>query len=306
MDRPVRVLVVDDSAFARKVLREVLGRNPLLEIVGIARDGLDALEKIAELKPDVITLDLMMPGLDGLGVPRAPPPPGPRVVVVSTTAKDSDLAVAALQAGAFDVVHKPTALATEQLYELADELQRTVLAAGRARSPLILAEPEEPASPPKRRAKPQGAPRILVIGASTGGPQALTRILKRLPRDLPIPVAIVVHMPPGFTSSFAKRLDLEGPLAVLEAYQGVELRPGLAVVARAGMHLKLDVRGSACFAVLDVRPLSGPHTPAVDVLFQSAADAFGAEVLGVVLTGMGSDGMEGARAIRAVGGTVIA
>lgn len=305
MDTRIRVLVVDDSAFARKVVREVLTRSPQLEVVGIARDGLDALEKIVELKPDVITLDLMMPGLDGLGVLRALRSPAPRVVVVTTSSRDSDLAVAALQAGAFAVVHKPTPLATEQLYELADELQRAVLTAGLARSPTPLAQLAGPAVT-RVWAHAAGGPHVIVIGASTGGPQAVTRILKAMPGDLPVPIAIVVHMPPGFTSSFAKRLDGECALDVLEAYQGLELRPGLAVLARAGMHLKLEARGSAGFAALDISPLMTPHTPAVDVLFESAASAFGARVLAVVLTGMGSDGLEGARAIRAAGGVVLA
>ena len=305
MDMPIRVLVVDDSAFARKVVREVLSKSPLIKVVGTARDGLDALEKVEELKPDVVTLDLVMPALDGLGFLRALPSPAPRVVVVSVSPKDSELAVAALQAGAFDVVLKPTPLATEQLYELAGELQRVVVAAGRAHAPSVPATPGSPAEPP-RSAPLAATRRIIAIGASTGGPQAVTRILKAMPRNLPVPVAVVVHMPDGFTSAFAKRLDADCALDVLEAYDGLELRPGLAVVARAGMHLKLALRGGACIASLDIRPVTTPHHPSVDVLFESAASAFGARVLAVVLTGMGSDGLEGARAVRAAGGVVLA
>lgn len=303
METRIRVLVVDDSAFARKVMREVLSRSPFLEVVGIARDGLDALEKMLELQPDVITLDLMMPGLDGLGVLRAMPSPGPRVVAVSISAKDSELALAAREAGAFAVVTKPTALATDQLYDLAGELQRVVIAAGRARS-------AGPAGPPDRSAAPvvaaTSALQLIVIGASTGGPPAVTRILKAMPRDLPVPIAVVVHMPTGFTGSFAKRLDTECALDVLEAFQGLELRPGLAVVARAGMHLKVSARGAACFSSLDVRPVMTPHTPSVDVLFETAATAVSSHVLAVILTGMGSDGLEGARAVHAAGGAVLA
>jgi two-component system chemotaxis response regulator CheB len=301
----IRVLVVDDSAFARKVVREVLSRSPHIEVVGIARDGLDALEKMIELKPDVVTLDLVMPGLDGLGVLRAMPTPGPRVIVVTISANESELAVAALQAGAFDVVHKPTSLATEQLYDMAAQLQTAVIAAGRAGSPAPAGGLAGGAGRADR-APPAARPRVVVMGASTGGPQALTRLLKALPASFPVPIALVVHMPHGFTSSFAKRLDTECALDVLEAYQGLELRPGLAVVARAGMHLKLEARGGGCFADLDVRPVTTQHTPAVDVLFESAAGAFGADVLAVILTGMGSDGLEGARAIHARGGLVLA
>jgi two-component system chemotaxis response regulator CheB len=304
MDRRIRVLVVDDSAFARKVVREVLSRNPLIEVVGIARDGLDALEKAAELKPDVISLDLVMPNLDGLGFLLALPPGGPSVVVVSFADKDSDLAVAALKAGAIDVVRKPTALATEQLYELATELQRSIIAAAQARGRDIPAEAASVAPP--RETPKSVSKRIIVIGASTGGPYAVTRILRAMPRDLPVPIAVAVHMPQGFTSAFAKQLDADCALDVMEAYDGLELRPGLAVVARAGMHLKIDLQGDACFAALDIRPMSKPHHPSVDVLFESAGLAFGARVLGVVLTGMGDDGLLGSRVIHTAGGVVLA
>jgi two-component system, chemotaxis family, protein-glutamate methylesterase/glutaminase len=305
MAMPIRVLVVDDSAFARKVVREVLSRSPLIEVVGIARDGLDALEKAAELKPDVITVDLVMPNLDGLGLLQALPPGGPSVVVVSVTDRDSDLAVAALQAGAFDVVHKPTALATEQLYELADELQKTVIAAARTRGYRPPAARADQAKLPVRVLK-VAKTRLIVIGASTGGPHAITRILRAMPDNLPVPIAVAVHMPQGFTRTFAKRLDADCALDVIEAYDGLELREGLAVVARAGLHLKIDRRGDGCCAALDLYPLDTAHHPSVDVLFESAANAFGHSLLGVVLTGMGDDGLKGARAIHAAGGVVLA
>lgn len=305
MVTPIRVLVVDDSAFARKVVREVLTRSPLIEVVGIARDGLDALEKVTELNPDVITLDLVMPNLDGLGVLQALPPGGPSVVVVSVTDKDSDLAVAALQAGAFDVVHKPTALATEQLYDLADQLQKSVIAAARSRGHRGAAAQADEARPSIRPSK-AAKTRLIAIGASTGGPQAITRILRAMPGDLPVPIVVAVHMPQGFTSSFAKRLDADCALDVIEAYDGLELRAGLAVVARAGLHLKIDRRTDGSFVALDLYPVETAHHPSVDVLFESAANAFGNGVLAVVLTGMGDDGLKGAEAIHAAGGVILA
>jgi two-component system chemotaxis response regulator CheB len=219
--------------------------------------------------------------------------------------RDSELAVAALQAGAFDVVHKPTALATEQLYELADELQKAVIAAARTRGQRASAARADEAKPPVRAAR-AAKTRLIAIGASTGGPQAITRILRAMPRDLPVPIAVAVHMPQGFTNTFAKRLDADCALDVIEAYDGLELRAGLAVVARAGLHLKIDRRGDGCFVALDLYPVETPHHPSVDVLFESAANVFGQSLLGVVLTGMGDDGLKGAHAIHATGGVVLA
>ena len=305
MKNLVRVLVVDDSAFARKVLRDVLSTSPFIDVVGTARDGLDALEKIAELKPDVITLDLVMPNLDGLGVLRALPASGaPRVVVVSMNDEQSDLGVEALATGAFDLVHKPTALALNRLYELSAELIDKVKAAGFATSP-------EPSAPPSLRPAPAPAPalgpsdRLVVIGTSTGGPQALTQLLRGFPRDFPAPIALVLHIPQGYTESLARRLDHECAIDVVEASEGLALRPGLAIVARAGIHMKLRSSGDGCVAVLDPEPRGTIHRPSVNVLFESAAKLFGARTLAAVLTGMGDDGLIGSRAIHAAGGLIL-
>jgi two-component system chemotaxis response regulator CheB len=307
--RPVRVVVVDDSAFARKVMREVLSNDPRIEVVAIARDGLDALEKIAETSPDVVTLDLVMPTLDGVGVLDAirllPNPP--RVVVVTMSDADSVLGVAALQAGAFDVVHKPTALATDRLYELGQELVTKVLLAAESRfgvrsSPAIVADAPPSVPAPLRRAV---RTKILVVGASTGGPRAVSVLLRALPASFPVPVAVVLHMPPGYTDAFANRLDRECEVEVVEASDGLVLKPGLVLIARAGIHLKLRAVNNAVCASLDVQPMDALHRPSVDALFTSAAATFGAGTLGVVLTGMGSDGVEGSRAIRAAGGQVV-
>ena len=190
----VRVLVVDDSAFARKVVRECLRRSERIEVVDIARDGLEALEKASALRPDVVTLDLVMPNLDGLGVLRALDRAGaPRAVLVSMSDASSDLALDALALGAVDLVHKPTALATNQLYDMADELIAKVLAAAAARPGALAARRPAPAAP--LRAVSPARRRLLAIGASTGGPQALTALLSALPGDLAVPVAVVLHLP---------------------------------------------------------------------------------------------------------------
>ncbi|MHA7634492.1 chemotaxis-specific protein-glutamate methyltransferase CheB [Corallococcus sp. M7] len=303
----LRVLVVDDSAFARKVLRKVLSDAEGLEVVGTARDGLDALERVAELKPDVITLDLVMPSLDGTGFLRALSgmPDAPRVVVVSSAGADSDLAVAALQAGAVDLVHKPTALATDRLYELGAELVEKVRTAGRAvpRYQQELAEASD--APPPKQSLPATSTKLLAVGTSTGGPQALTRLLSAMPRDFPAPVVLALHIPAGYTEAVAKRLDSQSALEVVEARDGMELVPGRAVLARAGHHLKVARHGALNLVRLDRHPLGTPHHPSVDVLFQSVAEVWGKDALGLVLTGMGEDGLQGARALRAAGGVVL-
>jgi two-component system, chemotaxis family, protein-glutamate methylesterase/glutaminase len=310
----IRVLVIDDSAFTRKVLRESLQQAPDIDVVGIARDGLEGLEKIAELNPDVVTLDLVMPGLDGLGVLQALQRPGaPRVVVVSVSDADSELGITALQNGAVDLVHKPTSLATERLYELSAELVAKVRAAAAAR-PLL---PENPATAKPRTpaagaaATAPGSLRIelVVIGTSTGGPQALTRLLPALPGDFPVPIAIALHIPFGYTEALARRLDSISAIQVVEASEGLALVPGVAVLAPGGMHLKLERSrertGDRILAHLDVDPLAALYRPSVDVLFESATRATNGHVLGVVLTGMGDDGLLGSRAICAAGGRVV-
>lgn len=298
-----RVLVIDDSAFARKVLRELLSGDERLEVVGIARDGLDALERIDELRPDVVTLDLQMPELDGLGVLKAleAKADAPRVVIVTMTDAENALAVEALQTGAFDVVYKPTALATDRLYEVGKELVEKVVLA--ARSKTRTAAAPAPARTPTRTT----STRLVVIGASTGGPRALTYILSALPSDFPVPIAAVVHMPVGYTEAFAARLDVASKLRVREATSGLVLEAGTAVLARAGAHLRVRAGASGLTAWLEQRGAEDEslHCPSVDALFVSAAQQLGAGAMGVVMTGMGNDGLVGARAIHAAGGKLL-
>lgn len=301
--KPIRALVVDDSAYARKVLREILTASGEVDVIDIARDGLEALEKIAALKPDVVTLDLVMPNLDGIGVLKGLPSEGaPRVVVVSITDTDSDLAVEALSLGAVAMVQKPTALATERLFELSRELVDAVVGAAGASSRLHLSPPA-----PVPRAEPSGALRtdLVVIGTSTGGPQALMRVLSALPADFPVPIAMALHIPGAYTGPLARRLCDHSPLDVFEAGDERAVVPGQAVLARGGVHLKLAQRDRQLLARTDPMPLTSLHSPSVDVLFASAAEVAGPRVLGVVLTGMGEDGLVGARAIRDAGGQVL-
>ncbi|VTT98764.1 chemotaxis protein-glutamate methylesterase : Chemotaxis response regulator protein-glutamate methylesterase OS=Crinalium epipsammum PCC 9333 GN=cheB PE=3 SV=1: Response_reg: CheB_methylest [Gemmataceae bacterium] len=303
MNGIVRVLVVDDSAYVRQAVRQMLARSPFIEVVGAARDGEEALELVEVLRPDVVTLDLNMPRSDGLDflrkqLARRPVP----VVVLSSASESGELVVRALEAGAVAVVQKPTALATEKVYGIADDLVATVKAVAAAR-----VRPGEPAPAPR---VPAPAPRpvrtdVLVIGVSTGGPHALKRVIPQLPADFPVPIAMVLHMPVGYTELFARSLGEVSRVAVAEARDGDVFRPGLALLAPAGYHLSC-VSGADGRAVarLGLRPMDTPHRPAADVLFRSAADVFGERTLAVVLTGMGSDGTQGAAWVKAQGGRV--
>lgn len=306
----IRVLVVDDSAFARKVLRQVLSRSPRLEVVGTAHDGLDAIERIIELRPDVITLDLLMPNLDGIGLLNALKKlegvPVPRVVVVSMSDAQGDLAISALREGAIELVQKPTSLANDRLYELGEELTRKVEAAALARSSIPAPKTEERARPrPLSKLEDKPHHELLVIGASTGGPQAVASLLGALPPTFPVPIAVVVHIPPGFSQSLAEHLDRDCQISVAEASDGRLLTPGLALVACAGMHLTFERSPVGYRARVGYEPHGYLHRPSLDVTLASAAQATSGKVLGVVLTGMGNDGLEGARQVHEKGGTLL-
>jgi two-component system, chemotaxis family, protein-glutamate methylesterase/glutaminase len=304
MDRMVRALIVDDSAYVRKVIRQMLSRSPFIEVVGAARDGVEALDLVEQLRPDVLTLDLMMPEMDGISflreqMARQPVP----VVVVSIANEASDLVLKALDAGAVDFVQKPTALATEKMFEIGDELIAKVKAAASvplARLPVVAAQPAP--APPTPSA---GAVDLVVLGISTGGPQALKHVVPLLPADFPVPVAIVIHMPIGYTEMYARALNDLSALRVVEAGENDEVRAGVVLLAPAGRHLSMRrAQGGVVVAHLDAHPFDTLHRPSVDVLFQSAAEVYQQRVLGVVMTGMGTDGQHGAAWIKARGGTV--
>jgi two-component system chemotaxis response regulator CheB len=304
MDRIIRVLVVDDSAYVRKVIKQMLSRSPFVDVVGAARNGVEALELVEQLQPDVLTLDMMMPEMDGVAflheqMARRPLP----VLVVSIANEASDMVLKALDAGAVDFVQKPTALATEKMFAISDELIAKVRSAASvplARLPVVVPPPAPPLQPTPHT----GALDIVVIGISTGGPQALKRIIPLLPTDFPIPIAIVMHMPVGYTEMYARALDDLSQLHIAEASEGAEVRAGVVLLAAAGRHLTLRRQPGSAMVVahLDAHPFDTLHRPSVDVLFQSAADVYGQRVLGLVMTGMGTDGQQGAAWIKARGG----
>jgi len=312
----IRVLVVDDSAFVRKVVAQMLSRSPFIEIVGVARDGAEALEMCARLSPDVITLALVMPNVDGLEFLRRQMAIRPIPVIICSISHESGAsALEAFELGAVEFVQKPTALATDRVFEIADELLAKVKAAASA----VMLPPRVPIPPPATDDSPQrsdsggSAPPasgrradIVVLGISTGGPQALRKLIPRFAKTFPVPIAVVLHMPVGYTEMYAHRLNEISQLEVREAHDGDLIGAGTMFLAPAGRHLGF-VRSTdgSVRARLDLRPLDSPHRPAVDVLFRSAADVYGPRVLGVVMTGMGNDGLVGSAHIKATGGRVV-
>ena len=303
--RIVRALVVDDSAFARKVVREILSSSPFIDVVGVARDGREALELTAELNPDIVICDLLMPNLDGVGFVRAQMARQPLPILVLTAApQDAEKVIDALSAGAVDLVLKPTALATEELRLVREQLIEKVKAAvGVPVDHLLERIVSAPAATLAREASKAD---VVVLGISTGGPQALRQMLPLLPADFPVPIAMVLHMPVGYTALYAEKLNEICQLEVREAKEGDVLRPGLALLAPAGRHLQFRrLRDGQVNAQLSLQPLEKAHRPSVDVLFRSAAEVYRERVLAIVMTGMGEDGKEGAAWVKAQGGTVL-
>ena len=304
----VRVVVIDDSAYVRKVFKQMLQRSPFIDVVATARDGAEGLEVVHEFKPDVVTCDLNMPNMDGVEFVRRQMARQPLPIIISSIATQSgEQVLSALDAGAIDFVHKPTALATEKLMKIADELIEKVKAAGQSPlkgRPVVDATIVTPAPATWSRTAAV-AVEMIVIGASTGGPQALKQLIAQLPADCPVPVGIVLHMPVGYTDMYARKLDELTGLTVTEARGGDPVEAGRVYVAPAGRHLSFRRNSTAVVTQLDLRPLDTQHRPAVDVMFQSAAEVYGSAVLGVVLTGMGSDGRDGAAWIKAKGGQIL-
>ncbi len=309
MDRVLRVLVIDDSAYVRKVVKEILSRSPLVEVVGTARDGREALDLVEELNPDVVTCDLNMPELDGVEfvreqMKRRPVP----IIIMSVANETAEAALTALDAGAVDFVQKPTALASEKIFDVSTELLEKVKAAGNIALNRISAVPPPPSVPvsePVITIAGSHSVDLVVLGISTGGPQALKRLIPQLPTNFPVPVLMVMHMPVGYTEMYAAKLNELSQLEVREAAEGDEVKPGRVFLAPAGRHLTVMPDSSGKVVThLDAKPFNTLHKPAVDVLFQSAAEVYGNRVLGVVMTGMGSDGKEGAAWIKAQGGLV--
>lgn len=300
----IRVLVVDDSALVRRVLSEELSHFPDIRVVGTAADPYIARDKIQELRPDVLTLDVEMPRMDGLSflAKLMKHYPLPVVVVSSLTPANSENALQALRLGAVEVIPKPGSQFT--VPDVGRRLVRAIRAAAVAKVRRL--DEEEPESPPlPLLGGLETTHKVLAIGASTGGTQAIERILRAMPPNTP-GTAIVQHMPPGFTASFAERLDRVCSLSVREARDGDLLTPGLALVAPGGFHLRVQRCGARYRAEVRNGPPVNRHKPSVDVLFQSLAQSAGSNTVAVILTGMGADGAKGMVELHQAGARTIA
>jgi two-component system, chemotaxis family, protein-glutamate methylesterase/glutaminase len=304
----IRTLIVDDSAFVRKVVREMLSRSPFIDVVGAARDGEEALEMVEQLRPDVVTCDLQMPRVDGVTfvreqMSRRPLP----ILILTASAEDAAGTLEAMQAGAVDFVRKPSALANDEILVIRNDLVEKVKTASRACvAPLPagqeLAAISNGATSAARRAQFD----VVVIGISTGGPQALRYLIPQFPADFPIPIVMVLHMPVGYTELYAQKLGEVSRLKVKEAAEGDPVVAGTALLAPAGKHMLFRrTANNHVITELSSSPTDTPHKPAADVLFQSAAEVYHDRVLGIVMTGMGNDGRQGAAWIKAQGGTVL-
>ena len=308
MSERIRVLVVDDSALMRKLIPAILARESSIEVVGTAMDGAFALKKIEELKPDVVTLDLEMPRMDGMEtlrliMRRAPLP----VILFSTHSKEGGYATfKALAMGAVDFLAKPKD-ASSHLDEIADQLIAKIKVAkravGRKLPPAII---EETAAPKKATRAALPPRRVIAIGISTGGPNALQFVLSQIPADFQSAIVIVQHMPEGFTEMFAKRLDECCALEVHEARSGDLLLAGRVLICPGNRHMMVRRMPRGDMVILSDGPPVNGHRPSADVLFHSVAQEFGLTTVGILMTGMGDDGAEGLGAIKAAGGMTIA
>ena len=310
----VRALVVDDSAYNRGAISQMLTADRGIEVAGTAVDGVDAIAKTLKLRPDVITLDLEMPNMDGFTFLRWLMKERPTPVLVISSRSDSRSVLRALELGAVDFLAKPESRISRSIEALRDELLAKVhavlnLEMAKVQSSIGLLARERPALPLRRDEEPavqRGPVEVVAIAASTGGPPALQAILTALPARLGASIVISQHMPAGFTRSFAERLNKISPLIVAEAAPGERIRPGMALIAPGGHHLLVRRDRDGLFAEIAERGPGDRYVPSADRMMDSAAAACGPGVLGVVLTGMGNDGAGGAAAIRQQGGQCLA
>jgi two-component system chemotaxis response regulator CheB len=306
----IRVLVADDSAFMRTALTRMIESDPSLRVSGTAQTGSETMEKVLSLQPDVVTLDVEMPSMNGIETLKRimQESPRPVIMVSSLTQEGAETTLEALAIGAFDYLPKQQSFVSLDIIKIRDELIAKIKAAAESyrRRPLLksVAAPAPPkVAPHTARHAP---PSIVALGTSTGGPKALQEILPMLPADLPVGVLIVQHMPKGFTGPFARRLDNLCRVSVREATHDEPIAPGVVYIAPAGQHLTVRRRTPSKVTIqLSHTPEGTLHTPSVDVMMLSVAEVFQALSMGVIMTGMGADGLQGMRAIAKAGGLTV-
>lgn len=309
-DVPTKVLIVDDSALYRQLIQNVLREIPDVQFVGAAKNGREALEKIGKLQPDLLTLDVQMPDMDGIQVLQAMKTqklPAKAIMVSSFTSQGAEVTTDALMQGAFDFILKPAnGNSADNRTRLLEELRQKVglfrdsprRVARRRRTDAAEANESGPA--------PRAQCRAVILGSSTGGPEALKTVLPRLPKNLGVAVLVVQHMPPQYTHSLAKRLNDLCELEVVEGRDGMPAAPGKVIIAPGGMQMGVEIRDSKPVVRVVDAPAENAVRPALDYLVRSANGAYGADLLAVVMTGMGRDGLESCRTLKEQGGFVFA
>ncbi|MDQ2679778.1 MAG: chemotaxis response regulator protein-glutamate methylesterase [Candidatus Eremiobacteraeota bacterium] len=300
---PINVLVVDDSAFMRRAISKMLEGESEIVVCGTARNGEDAIQKAAQLKPDVITMDVEMPGIGGLEAVRqiVSAEKVPIIMVSSLTREGAETTFRALDLGAVDFIPKPDSAYVDIKNVARDLIAKVRVFARRRPDPPTV--PTQASGLPRRHSRDRFE--CVALGTSTGGPVALSRIIPKIPADFPIPIVVVQHMPAGFTRPLAERLDAQSRLHVVEGQPGMVLRAGCVVVVPAGKQLSLARSGAEVEVRLVEDGGHSLHVPSVDVMVDEVAQTYGARSLGVILTGMGNDGVAGLRALKAKGGYVV-
>ena len=310
----INVLVVDDSAFMRKAISTMLDKDPGIKVIGTARDGQEGLDLVRKLNPDVVTMDIEMPKMDGLTALRhiMMEAPRPVLMVSSLTTEGAEATLKAMELGAVDFIPKQLSKVSLDIIKIEKDLIARVktVAARKMRHTAAPRSAARPAVAPAARTAPRRSGRpvrdVVAIGVSTGGPPVVQKILSSLPADFPAGIVIAQHMPAAFTGPFAKRLDGVSQIKVKEAENGDVLKPGHAFVAPGGKHIVLDQKISRVDVVVTEQPADELYKPSANVLISSVAEAVGRRGLGVILTGMGSDGCEGVRDLKAKGGRALA
>jgi two-component system chemotaxis response regulator CheB len=312
----IKVLVVDDSAFMRKALSSMLEEDPEIKVIGTARDGLEALQMIKELKPDIVTMDVEMPRMDGITALKEIMDkfPLPVIMVSSLTTDGAKVTLEALEYGAVDFIPKNLSELSVNIVKIKGMLLEKIKTIGRRglikRKPLIKTSEtkvEAPKIEPCRvRMSTDRRVGIVSIGTSTGGPKALQEIIPKLPKDFPVPILIAQHMPPNFTKPFAERLDQLSQLTVKEADEGETVKPGIVYIAPGRGHMRIKKRGIETLISISGDKEEFIYRPSVDALMLSIAEYFSGRCLGVILTGMGNDGAKGCKKIKETGGRVFA
>ncbi len=309
---PVRILVVDDSAFMRKAIAQMLQSDPEVTVIDTARDGIEAVEKTCHLRPDIVTLDIEMPKMNGLEALKIimEKCPVPVLMVSSLTNEGAQATLDAMDLGAVDFIPKNLTDLSANIIKIKEHLLEKVklIARTRKQAPKILSRPlPKPSLPCRSSFAGDRKIAVVAIGTSTGGPKALQEVVAQLPENFPVGIVVAQHMPAAFTGPFAERLNGLSAVEVREACDGDVVRPGLVLIARGGRHMRVHRRGALeTRVVIDEQPREALYKPSVNELFGSVAEFYPGRALGVILTGMGDDGLDGVRAIKKTGGKAFA